>query len=87
MTRLLLALYLLAGPAAAHDATAGGLTIGHPFAIETPPGAMSGAGYLTITNAGSEPDRLIAVRADFPHVTLHRTEVGADGVARMREAA
>lgn len=86
MTPLLLALQLLTAPAAAHDVAAAGLKIGHPFAIETPPGAMSGAGYLTITNEGADPDRLIAVRADFPRVTLHRTEIGADDIARMREA-
>lgn len=86
MTPFLLALQILAAPAAAHDVAAAGLEIGHPYAIETPPGAMSGAGYLTITNEGAAPDRLVAVRADFPQVTLHRTEIGADGVARMRPA-
>lgn len=83
--KLLLALSLLAQPAAAHEFTLGALTIGHPYAAETPPGAMTGAGYLTIANAGPEADRLIAVRADFPNVSLHRTEAGADGVVRMRE--
>jgi copper(I)-binding protein len=86
MTPFLLAFQLLAAPAVAHDVAAAGLKIGHPYAIETPPGAMSGAGYLTIVNEGAAPDRLVAVRADFPQVTLHRTEIGADGVARMRPA-
>jgi len=84
MKPLLLALFFLSGAAAAHDVETAGLKIGHPYAIETPPTAMSGAGYLTIANEGDAPDRLLAVRADFPSVTLHRTEVGADGVARMR---
>ena len=36
-----------------------------------------------MTNAGAEPDRLVAVKADFPRVELHATEVDAAGVARM----
>ena len=36
-----------------------------------------------MTNAGSEADRLVAVRADFPRVELHTTEVDAAAVARM----
>ena len=34
--KLLLALSLLAQPAAAHEFTLGALTIGHPYAAETP---------------------------------------------------
>jgi copper(I)-binding protein len=44
---------------------------------------MSGAGYMTITNTGSEPDRLLALRADFPRVSLHGTQTDAQGVTRM----
>jgi copper(I)-binding protein len=44
---------------------------------------MSGAGYMTITNTGNDPDRLLEVRADFPRVTLHGTETDAQGVTRM----
>jgi copper(I)-binding protein len=57
--------------------------IDHPYALETPATAMSGAGYMTITNTGSEPDRLLEVRADFPRVTLHGTQTEAQGVTRM----
>jgi copper(I)-binding protein len=38
-----------------------------------------------VTNAGAEADRLVAVKAEFPRVQLHTTEVDAAGVARMRE--
>ena len=58
--------------------------IEHPYALETPATARTGAGYMSIVNHGDRPDRLIAVRADFPSVTLHVTEVDASGVARMR---
>ena len=74
---------LLALPAWGHEFTAGALTIGHPYAFATAPGARTGAGYLSVTNAGAEADRLVAVKADFPRVELHTTEVDAAGVARM----
>jgi copper(I)-binding protein len=73
----------LASAAAAHEYKLGDLTIGHPYAIETAATAKTGAGYLSITNAGSAPDRLLAVEAGFPRVELHATEVDAAGVARM----
>jgi copper(I)-binding protein len=50
---------LLAAPALAHDYTAGTLKIAHPWARATPKGAPVGGGYLSITNTGTEPDRLI----------------------------
>lgn len=78
----LVAALLVAQPALAHDYTLGALSIGHPMAFETPVTARSAAGYLTITNTGDTPDRLIAVRAGFPRVMIHTTEM-ADGVARM----
>ena len=74
---------LLAAPAWGHEFAAGSLTVGHPYAVATPPGARTGAGYFTVTNAGAEPDRLLAVEADFPRVEVHQTVVGADGVASM----
>lgn len=74
---------LLTLPAAAHEVTTDSLVIDHPYALETVATAMSGAGYMTITNTGSEPDRLLSVRADFPSVTLHGTETDAQGVTRM----
>lgn len=83
MKRLCIGLAFMAVPATAHEVTTESLVIDHPYALETPATAMSGAGYMTITNSGSEPDRLLAVRADFPRVTLHGTETDAEGVTRM----
>ncbi len=48
-------------PAWAHDYTAGSLHIGHPWARATPKGATVGGAYLTITNNGSTPDKLVGV--------------------------
>lgn len=83
MKRLCLILALVAAPATAHEVRTRSLVIDHPYALETTATAMSGAGYMTITNTGPEPDRLIAVRADFPVVTLHATVTDAQGVSRM----
>ena len=68
--------------AAAHEFKAGDLTVGHPYAIETPATAKSAAGYFSVTNAGSAPDRLVAVEAEVP-AELHATETDAAGVTRM----
>ena len=54
----------LTGAAAAHEVTAGDLVIGHPWSRATPATAKTGVGYLTVTNNGSEPDRLIGGSAD-----------------------
>ena len=68
--------------AVAHGFKVGDLEIGHPLAYETPPMAMAGGGFMTITNTGDSADRLIAVRADYPRVEVHETVV-TDGVGQM----
>ncbi len=58
------------------------LTIENPKAFATPATAMSGGGFMQITNTGPTDDALIGIQADFPRVELHTTEF-TDGVARM----
>lgn len=77
-------LTLLANPSAGHEYTLGEISVDHPHIMETPPTAKTAAGYMTIANHADEADRLIEVRADFPSVELHVSEVDAAGVARMR---
>jgi copper(I)-binding protein len=72
-----------AAPVVGEETAAADITITGAMAFETAPTAMAGGGYMTITNAGAESDRLIGVRADFPRVELHET-VETEGVARMR---
>ena len=68
----------------AHEFKAGDLTIGHPWSRATPGGAKVGGGYLTITNKGSAPDRLIAATAAVAdHVEIHEMAT-KDGVMTMR---
>jgi copper(I)-binding protein len=43
----------------AHDFKAGSIEIGHPWSRPTPPGIDIAGGYLTITNKGRAPDRLV----------------------------
>lgn len=75
----------LAAPASAQDYRLGGLEISQPWTRATPPTARAGGGFLTITNKGTTPDRLIAVRSTVSEkVEVH--EMRMDGnVMRMRE--
>ena len=80
-----LALLLAASPALAHDYKLGALQIGHPWARATPSTAPSGGGFLSITNTGTTPDRLVSAKsAAAGMVQIH--EMKMDGnVMRMRE--
>ena len=51
-------------PLSAHEFKAGGLMIDHPWTRETPNGAKTAAGYMTITNDGKEADTLLGGTAD-----------------------
>lgn len=82
-----LALNVAAQVAFAHDYAAGALKIDHPWARATPPGAPVAGGYLTITNTGTESDRLLGGSSDGAEaVQVHESTV-VDGVARMRHVA
>lgn len=75
----------LAHPAHAEDATSGSVKISAPWTRATPKGAQVGAGYMTITNTGSAPDRLVGgaseVASDFEIHEMHMD----NGVMRMRQ--
>ncbi|SNY91036.1 hypothetical protein SAMN04515647_1236 [Cohaesibacter sp. ES.047] len=75
-------LAIAATSASAHGYKLGDISVHHPYAIETPKVVKSGGGYMTITNNGEKDDALVAVKADFPQVMLHKTEI-KDGVATM----
>ena len=81
----LLALLVIAAPAAAHDYKLGALEIGNPWARATPQTAPTGGGYLTVKNTGTEPDRLLSVSSPAASaVQVH--EMKMDGsIMRMRE--
>jgi periplasmic copper chaperone A len=75
---------LLSAPALAHDYTAGAVKIGHPWARATPKGAPVGGGYLSITNTGSEPDRLIGGSSQVAKKFEIHTMSMDHGVMKMR---
>lgn len=78
-------LVMLAAPVtAAHEYKIGTIRIEHPWSRATPPLAPVAGGYLTITNGGKTPDRLLGGSADFAQkVEIHESTV-ENGVARMR---
>lgn len=85
--RLSLAAVLAAAALAAHarDYKLGALEIIEPWTRATPATAPSGGGYLTITNKGTTPDRLIAVRSPTAgKVEFHEMKMEGN-IMRMRE--
>lgn len=61
-------LLALASPVFAHDYKAGALKIDHPWTRATPGGAKVGGGFMTITNTGTESDRLVGGSADIAKI-------------------
>ena len=75
----------LAAPAVAHDHKAGAVTVGSPWSRATPPGARTGAGYLTLANEGTEADRLVSASSPAARaVEIHSMSVDGNGVMTMR---
>ncbi|MDX2287384.1 MAG: copper chaperone PCu(A)C [Hyphomicrobiaceae bacterium] len=70
--------------ATAQDYKVGSIEITAPWTRATPPGAKVAGGFMTITNTGSEPDRLIAGSfGPAKRVEIHEMAV-EDGVMKMR---
>jgi copper(I)-binding protein len=83
----LAAFLLIAAPAAAHSLTLGPLEITDLWTRATPPGAPTAGGYLTITNTGSEADRLVAVASPAAgSAQIHQMSM-KDGVMTMHPVA
>lgn len=62
----------------------GDMTVTAPWARATPGAIKIGAAYLTLTNRGAAPDRLIGVRSEVAErVELH-TNLSTDGMMQMR---
>jgi periplasmic copper chaperone A len=80
----LAALSVAAAGARAADYDVGSIHITQPWARATPKGASSGAGYLTVTNTGSAPDRLTCAGTDAAaQCQIHTMSMG-NGVMKMR---
>ena len=63
---------LAVGAASAGEYKAGSLEISDPWSRATPKGSSVAAGYMTIKNSGSTPDRLISGSSDVaPKFEVH----------------
>lgn len=82
----LAAVALSASAAFAHDFKLGNLEIHHPASKATLPGQPVGGGFLTVTNTGSEEDRLVSITAPdvSDDVQLHEMAIEND-VMKMRQ--
>jgi hypothetical protein len=70
--------------ASAQQFKGGTIVIEQPWARATPGGADVAGGYLTITNIGKEPDRLVSVSSPRAgRVEVHEMKM-EDGVSKMR---
>ncbi|ADZ71724.1 copper chaperone PCu(A)C [Polymorphum gilvum] len=78
-------LSLTSALALAGETTLGDLVIKDPWTRATPPNAMAGGGFLTITNTGGADDTLVSAASPVAgRVELHEMAV-VDGVMKMRE--
>ena len=76
---------VLAIPALALDYKQGAIEIRQPWTRATPPTAESGGGFLVLTNTGTTPDRLIAVKSPAADkAAIHEMKMEGN-VMRMRE--
>jgi copper(I)-binding protein len=70
--------------ARAADYDVGSIHISQPWSRATPKGAASGAGYMTVTNKGTAPDRVSCVSSDASVQCQIHTMTMEDGVMKMR---
>ena len=84
----LLGTLTLCGMAQAHSVKNDTIEVIHPHINEPFAGAKSAAAYMAISNEGATAIRLIGIEsAAAKKITLHNTEHGSDGVARMQPVA
>jgi periplasmic copper chaperone A len=80
-------LTILSGAAAAETYTAGTIEVSNPWARATPKGAQVGGAFMTITNKGTEPDRLVGISsAVASKIEVHQMSMDS-GVMAMRPVA
>ena len=70
--------------ARAADYDVGSIHISQPWSRATPKGAAAGAGYMTVTNKGTAPDRVSCVSSDASAQCQIHTMTMDDGVMKMR---
>src|SRR5215468_9750135 len=78
------ALSIGAGAASAEDYNIGTIAIGNPWTRATPKGATVAGAYMSISNKGSAPDRLVGGSAAVAGQFEVHSMVMEQGVAKMR---
>jgi copper(I)-binding protein len=84
VTTLIGAAALLSAQARAEDYSAGALRIGNPWTRATPKGASVAGAYMSITNSGTAPDRLVGGSSEIAGRFEIHSMVMEQGVAKMR---
>ncbi|MFA5963123.1 MAG: copper chaperone PCu(A)C [Sphingomonas sp.] len=74
----------IAAPLLAHQFTVGKLLIGHPWSRATSPRATTAGGYLSITNSGDQPDKLIGATSPYAKTVILHSMTMDGGIMRMR---
>jgi periplasmic copper chaperone A len=85
MMRLcLIAAAYAAGLAFAAAAEPSAITVTDAWARATPPGAKTGAAYVTVTNTGKEADTLVSASTPVAGAAQLHTTLTENGVMKMR---
>lgn len=85
ITTVLVGTACLVSPAlAAGDYNVGSIHISQPWSRATPKGAAAGAGYMTLTNKGSAPDKVSCVSDDASAQCQIHSMTMDGGVMKMR---
>jgi copper(I)-binding protein len=75
---------LSVAPSLAAEYDVGSIHIAQPWSRATPKGATTGAGYMTITNRGTTPDRVSCVSSDVSARCQIHSMTMEGGVMKMR---
>lgn len=75
----------IGGASQAQMPAANSIVVEQPWARATPPGAKTGAAYLTVVNNGTTADRLLGATTPLADKVEFHKETEESGVSRMRE--
>lgn len=70
--------------AGAHEYKLGAIEIDHPWTRPTATGQQVGAGFMTLSNTGAEPDRLIGAESPAAEKVQLHTHIHEGDVVQMR---
>ena len=80
----LLAILLATTVTSAQHYAAGNIDIQSPWSRELPPTSPNGAVYLTLTNHGTQPDKLLSASTDVAELVEIHSHILEDGMMKMR---